>query len=459
MGGMNEVGSSPCAFPLGADIIPPIAPNRRKPRGKTLARRRGQNGSIERKGAHWYVRFWADRIGTDKRKHPCVYLGPATGPNKLNKSQRQLLAKQKIESARVNSAELFQEIQAINHGTRFRQQAEAWLVQLRKRKRRPVKERTIKNWKSHLVYINSKIGDVPLALVNNSCLRDFVAIMAEEKLPAKDAEEAQLRFSAKTVQNYAAAIMAVVDSALDANGDPLYPRKWNREFIDLPTIGKQHKPIFAGEEITKIVAEAEGQMAVFYATLAGSGVRVGELIGLEVRHVQDNVLVIEQQLWKGKPEAVKTRAGNREVDLDPNLGKMLHQHIGDRREGFLFLNENGQPLNQRNVLGRSLHPILNKLGIARQGFHGFRRHRVTHLRSQRVPDNLVRFWIGHSSKSITDDYDAVKRETEFRRFTAAAAGLGFELPGSKSVESSGVLYPNSGFVPSSGKHATSLATA
>jgi integrase len=79
-------------------------------------------------------------------------------------------------------------------------------------------------------------------------------------------------------------------------------------------------------------------------------------------------------------------------------------------------------------LRRSLHKILEGIGREKCGFHAFRRYRVTWLRKQRVPEDLLRFWIGHADKSITDGYSKVKEDVEFRRLTAEQAGLGFRVP-------------------------------
>ena len=62
------------------------------------------------------------------------------------------------------------------------------------------------------------------------------------------------------------------------------------------------------------------------------------------------------------------------------------------------------------------------------GFHSFRRFRVTHLRKNRVPEDLLRFWIGHADKSVTDHYSKVKEDVEFRKVCAENVGFGFELP-------------------------------
>ena len=77
------------------------------------------------------------------------------------------------------------------------------------------------------------------------------------------------------------------------------------------------------------------------------------------------------------------------------------------------------------------HRLLDGAGKPKLGFHAFRRFRVTHLRKNRVPEDLIQFWIGHAEKSVTDGYSKVKEDVEFRKEVAERIGLGFELPPSQ----------------------------
>jgi integrase len=129
---------------------------------------------------------------------------------------------------------------------------------------------------------------------------------------------------------------------------------------------------------------------------------------------------------------------------------MLRDFIGDRKEGFLFRTRTGTPFLQSNFLRNSLYPVLEELGIEKQGFHGFRRFRVTHLESSCVPPALVRYWTGHAKSSdgevvrqtVTDKYIKMWKDTKFRADVAERIGFGFELPKVEVVPS----VPN---VPSS----------
>ena len=70
------------------------------------------------------------------------------------------------------------------------------------RKRKPVKPHTVSSWKSHLKWINSRMGDMPLSNVNNLALKGLVSEMSEAG------------FSPKTIWNYLQVAKMVVASAI-----------------------------------------------------------------------------------------------------------------------------------------------------------------------------------------------------------------------------------------------------
>lgn len=71
------------------------------------------------------------------------------------------------------------------------------------------------------------------------------------------------------------------------------------------------------------------------------------------------------------------------------------------------------------------------------GFHAFRRFRASVLRKERVPEDLLKFWLGHA-RTLTDTYASQLREdVAFRQQWAECAGLGFSVVsmGSRNVVS------------------------
>jgi hypothetical protein len=94
----------------------------------------------------------------------------------------------------------------------------------------------------------------------------------------------------------------VVSSAINEDGDELFPPKWNEEYIDAPVIDAQRQPSSTSEGVASIVATAEGQYKMVYALLAGCGpLRAGEALGLELRHISSDfrTLSIVQKAKRG----------------------------------------------------------------------------------------------------------------------------------------------------------------
>jgi hypothetical protein len=92
---------------------------------------------------------------------------------------------------------------------------------------------------------------------------------------------------------------------------------------------------------------------VFIVSAAG-GLRIGETLGIEIdKHLSADcsTISIEQKARRGRVEnRVKTRSAKRQVDLHPDVAKLLQGFIGTRTSGFLFQTENGTPLSLTNVL-------------------------------------------------------------------------------------------------------------
>jgi len=157
---------------------------------------------------------------------------------------------------------------------------------------------------------------------------------------------------------------------------------------------------------------------------AATGMRIGEALALRVSDYRAGTLAVSRSIWNGRETTPKTDFANREIDLSADVIRMLEAFIGDRRQGYLFRCRNGNPLGQRNLLRDSLHPILDGMKAATAGFHGFRRYRVTYLRKQKAPEDLLRFRIGHGDKTVTDRYAKLAEDVSFRKAVAEQVGTG-----------------------------------
>src|ERR1700675_560328 len=84
--GLANPPSAALQFPASDTIVSPATP--RKRRGKSMSRRRGQDGSIETSGKWIVVRFWIDVPGQEERRHAYERICPKSGPGLLSKSKQ-----------------------------------------------------------------------------------------------------------------------------------------------------------------------------------------------------------------------------------------------------------------------------------------------------------------------------------------------------------------------------------
>jgi integrase len=318
----------------------------------------------------------------------------------------------------------------------FATQGRLYIDRLKTRNRRPIKPATAAAFEGYLRnHIVPCIGDAELQSFNNSALKDFVQTLMNKGL------------SPKSIAEISAFTRSIVGSVLDADGNQIYPRTWNQEFVDAPPIVRQHQPVCTKEMIKEALRVRHARTdkhRVLIALLLASGIRVGELLALRCsddgRHSgwdeANSLLAIRTSLWRGVEQTPKTLASIRFVDLSTPVNEMLAAHVAAAKKkpaDFLFATRKGTPLSPGGLYERVLVP----LGIP--GFHSCRRWRVSFLKKARTPDSLLKAWIGHSpgdqswesdnwGNDLTAIYDKSAADTEWCRKVVNHAGIGFELP-------------------------------
>ena len=404
------------------DIIAAATPAKRK-RGKALSRRTGQKGHIEASGRWFVVRFWKDIEGQEERVHVRERICPISGPGSMNRSERERRAKEIIAESRVDTAEYFNRVVNNQLGITFREQSNNWLEQSQTRKRKPIRATTVPTIRAALdKWILPTIGHLPLyETAKYPAMKTLVAKMNRAGL------------SAQTVNAYFRIAAAVVRSAEDADGNELYPHKWNPDKLDLPMVvtSKQRRPSITPEIMVELASVKGPKYRMILILAAATGCRIGELLGLEIKDLLDDFTTIRvAQQAKGAriTSELKTANSARLVDVYPNVATLLKEYVGDRKYGLVFSSRTGKPLNPSNIRNRIIHPVLTENGVPVGGCHIFRRFRMTWLRENSVPADIERFWLGHAKQTVGDDYSMLNRNVKFRKQIAEKIGVGFELP-------------------------------
>jgi integrase len=385
-----------------------------KRRGPCISRRSfSQNGNVYQPAhpgkwnpeAPCYGRVWIDVPGNPDRVRRTVPLGVCATKTRARRRLRDY-----IQREGINSTEAFSQNTA--PATTFRQQAEKWIASLPTRRRKPVKPATINGWRHSLdKWLLPLIGDRLLAEVGNAALKTVIEKMSVAGL------------AAQSVVTHTRVIKMVVASAVNAEGEPIYPRKWNHDFVGMPVINPnlQRRPTLNSVEIENLIAAIIPRYKVLVALLAATGLRVGECLGLKTEDLgpECRVLHVRRSVWRLQEQDPKTVNAIRVVDIPEELASVLREYTAGK-SGLLFATRKGGPLSQRNVI-RAFY-----IAGAKCGFHALRRFRTETLRRARVPEDLIRLWLGHAGNSMTDTYaKGLATDINWRQEWANRVGLGF----------------------------------
>ena len=143
--------------------------------------------------------------------------------------------------------------------------------------------------------------------------------------------------------------------------------------------------------------------------LYASGIRVGELVGLNVTDI-DNSRRTLRVLGKGSKERVVPYGAIAEDALDKYLSQARPQLANQHSGAAVFLGARGKRVDQR-VVRTMVHQVLSSLeGMPDLGPHGLRHSAATHLIEGGADIRTVQEILGHASLATTQLYTHVSSE-------------------------------------------------
>jgi len=140
-----------------------------------------------------------------------------------------------------------------------------------------------------------------------------------------------------------------------------------------------------------------------FETLYSSGLRVSELVGLNVESI-DYISNIVRVMGKGKKERL-VPIGDRAVDAIRDYLKIRKSNAR-----MLFLNKNGKPLSDRGVRKIINKQILKTSMQMKVSPHVFRHSFATHLLDRGADLRSVQELLGHTNLSTTQIYTHISTE-------------------------------------------------
>lgn len=217
--------------------------------------------------------------------------------------------------------------------------------------------------------------------------------------------------------------------------------------IQLPEVMKKAKPVMSGDQVRTVADQVPQRYRAVVMLAAGSGLRQGEMFGLEVRHVDflRRTLTVEQQLVSSPTYLgeLKTPASYRTIPLTTDTVDMLAEHLAQyppavveledrtnprkvvtRKASLMFSTPNGAPV-RRSLWSKILAPAIRAADLPeRSGLHALRRFYASLLIRYGEGVKVVQERLGHASAAVTlDTYAGLWPDNEDRTREAVEVGL------------------------------------
>lgn len=274
--------------------------------------------------------------------------------------------------------------------------------------RRNVKPSTRKGYESVLnTHILPVLGDVKLT--------EVVPLQIEGFLHGK----ASKGLSGKTIRNILVLLKGIFALAEDNDLIQRTPVRKRHK----PNVTRTEKPVWTPQQVRSIIDNVASQYRPIFVCAALTGLRLGELLGLQWKHIDftSGKLRIAQSLWNGQLVSPKTKGSIRTLPFGEVLRQTLMPHrqnsLHTRPEDFVFCKSDGSPLQPDMLRREVLYPTLDRLQIPRSlrsaGFHTFRHSAGSFVNAETGNLKLAQKLLGHANLSTTADiYTHTSAEAE-----------------------------------------------
>lgn len=298
-----------------------------------------------------------------------------------------------------------------------REYAEGW------RLAQPHRPNTAGRVQSQLTrHVYPVLGSRPIAAVRPSEIQAFVATLSATLAPG-------------SIRTLFATVSAIFGAALRdrlVSHDPT-------ERIALPTVQRLRVVPLTVEQVDALLDALPPRYRAVGVVAAGTGLRQGEVFGLQVRDVDflRRVVRVERQLQPtpgggftvGPP---KNRAAYRAVPVGRVVIDALAEHLAAypaAGEAFIFRDDDGEPLTRGTFNGRVWHPARRAAGLLTVGMHDLRHFYASALIRAGLNVKVVSERLGHSNAAMTlNVYSHLWPDDEDRTRQAIDDVLGARVP-------------------------------
>lgn len=161
---------------------------------------------------------------------------------------------------------------------------------------------------------------------------------------------------------------------------------------------------FSLDEVQTILARVRPDYKPYFTVRFFTGMRTGEVHGLKWKYVdfERRLILVRESIVLGEEDDLKTDGSQRDIQMT----QMVHDALLAQREltgklsEYVFCNQAGNPLDNKNFINRVWAPLLRHLGLAHRKAYQMRHTAATlWLASGEAPEWIAR-QLGHTSTEM-----------------------------------------------------------
>ena len=375
-------------------------------------RRRKQRGQIITIGDRWYLRFWESvpQDGTLVRKRKTHCLGQITGRSKKPPADIEDEA-EKYMATVVNDNSI-----PNAHNVTFASFVETHFLPWAKLNKRPSTYKAYSlAWKNHLKAVAGRETES----VKN--IQTYMVQAWMDKIALK-------KMARHSLQHIKSALSKIFQEA-----KRLQYRKDSNPVHEVtlpPTPEPEETHAYSFEEEQAILSLLEEPAATAFAVACYTGLRIGEITGLNWEDFTGSELRVQRSVWSGQVNEPKTKKSKATVPVIRQLKERLELHrlrCGNPQSGAMFKNYRGDRMNLPNLVFHSIRPCLDRCAVCGKakwrehskeehkfvrdaslpmwhGWHAARRGLGSNLYRMGVPDMVIQRILRHSNVATTQSF-------------------------------------------------------
>jgi integrase len=375
-------------------------------------RRRKQKGIILPISGRWYVRYWeaVPQGGELIRKRKTHCLGSITGRSKkppadivdeAEKYMTTVVNDKSIPSAHNMTLAAFVETE--------------FLPRAKLNKRPSTYKSYSPAWKNHLKAVAGR---------ETESVKNIQTYMVQAWMD----KIAQKKMARHSLQHIKSALSKIFQEA-----KRLQYRKDSNPVHEVtlpPTPEPKVTHAYSFEEEQAILSLLEEPAATAFAIACFTGLRIGEITGLNWEDFSGSELRVSRSVWSGQVNEPKTEKSKATVPVIRQLRERLEMHrlrSGNPQSGPMFKNYRGDRMNLPNIVFHSIRPCLDRCAVCGKpkwrshskedhdfvrderlpvwhGWHAARRGLGSNLYRMGVPDMVIQRILRHSNVATTQSF-------------------------------------------------------